>query len=107
MKILHLILSLSCAANLSAQDAPKKIKLPDILKEVSGLYIASPDSLWWVNDSGNAPSLYLTNAKGQLIQEVRLPVRNIYWEDLTYDKIGNIYIVDSGNNAIQLKNLKI
>ncbi|NJL74270.1 MAG: hypothetical protein HC892_03715 [Saprospiraceae bacterium] len=107
MKILHLILLLSGTASLCAQHAPKKIGLPDVLKEVSGLYVASPDSLWWVNDSGNAPSLYLTNAKGQLVQQVKLPVRNVDWEDLTYDKMGNIYIGDFGNNANQRNNLKI
>lgn len=88
----------------------KKIRLPEELKEVSGLYAAGTDSLWWLNDSGNAPALFLTDAQGE-IKQVNLlgfqGLRNRDWEDLTHDDVGNIYIGDFGNNANRRQDLCI
>lgn len=85
----------------------KKVKLPDVIYEASGLYVASPDSLYWLNDSGNAADLYLTNAQGDLLNTINLPVKNRDWEDLTHDDNGNLYIGDFGNNANKRRDLKI
>jgi len=85
----------------------KKVKLPDQLYEASGLYAASPDSLYWLNDSGNAADIYLTNAKGELLNTINLPLKNRGWEDLTHDNEGNLYIGDFGNNANKRRNLKV
>ncbi|MFN7116528.1 MAG: hypothetical protein ACK4TA_06980 [Saprospiraceae bacterium] len=94
--------------SLSAQNKlPKKIKLPDILREVSGLYYITPDSLWWHNDSGDQPRLLLTDVKGNMKKEVLLAVQSKDWEDITFDNQGNIYIGDFGNNLNQRKDLKI
>ncbi len=100
---LLLLMLLSCC--LTAQN--KRLLLPDVLREVSGLYRRSADSLWWHNDSGDQPRLVLTNAKGNLLEEIRLPVKNIDWEDITADHQGNIYIGDFGNNANARRNLRI
>lgn len=102
---LSLLLS-SCRSTEVAQ-APKNFKLPPILEEVSGLYIASSDSLYWLNDSGDRPALYLTNAKGDLLETILLPIKNIDWEDLTNDDKGNIYIGDFGNNNNNRRDLRI
>lgn len=85
----------------------KRFPLPAALREVSGLYRQSADSLWWHNDSGDQPRLVLTNAKGDLLKEIILPIKNVDWEDITADKLGNIYIGDFGNNANARKNLRI
>ncbi len=92
---------------LSAQKTPKQFKLPEVLEEASGLYVQASDSLWWINDSGNATELYLTNQKGKLQATLPIPVKNIDWEDLTADDKGNIYIGEFGNNRNARKNLKI
>ncbi|HMQ50351.1 MAG TPA: hypothetical protein PKA00_23185 [Saprospiraceae bacterium] len=88
----------------------KKIRLPEELKEVSGLYVAGTDSLWWLNDSGNAPALYLTESRGAIKRFTLLGqpgVKNRDWEDLTHDDEGNIYIGDFGNNANRRQDLCI
>lgn len=107
------LLFLSCivivlGSSINAQPQfPKKIKLPINLVEVSGLYIASPDRLWWHNDSGDRPRLILTDQKGSIKNEIELPVKNRDWEDLTSDPHGNIYIGDFGNNLNKRQDLCI
>lgn len=87
---------------------PRKIKLPPSLDEVSGLYYAGPDSLWWHNDGGNAPALYLTDRRGHIQKRVVLPqLRNVDWEDLTADDNGRLYIGDFGNNGSSRRDLRI
>ncbi len=93
--------------SLAQSNPPKKVKLPDSLVEVSGLYYANADSLWWHNDSGDAARLFLTNGRGELLEEIHLPFRNKDWEDITADDRGNIYIGDFGNNANARKDLRI
>lgn len=102
---LALLLFVSCF-NLFAQK--KRSRLPAALPEVSGLHITSPDSLWWHNDSGGKPSLFLTNGAGRLLAEVPVPhSTNKDWEDLTADISGRFYIGDFGNNANMRKDLRI
>lgn len=90
-----------------AQRSPRCFKLPAQLEEVSGLYRQANDSLWWHNDSGSAPVLYLTNAHGELLDQRRLPVRAIDWEDITADNNGNIYIGDFGDNRRRRDELRV
>jgi len=103
-----LLALLTNAIFLAAQNRPKKqFRLPDVLKEVSGLHYAAPDSLWWLNDSGDSPTLYLTNGVGEIKAKIRLPIRNVDWEDLTGDDKGRLYIGDFGNNRSLRQDLKI
>ncbi|MCB9052305.1 MAG: hypothetical protein H6556_22955 [Lewinellaceae bacterium] len=95
---------------LLSQDFPKKKKhrLPEELPEVSGLYLASPDSLWWLNDGEHPAELYLTDGKGTLLRKVPVPrAINRDWEDLTADGRGNLYIGDFGNNLNRRQDLAI
>lgn len=107
--VLALLLLLGAGSSLSAQQKVKKrFRLPPALSEASGLYYAGPDSLWWHNDSGDKPTLYLTDGKGNLKQTLPLPqVRHSDWEDLTHDNQGQLYIGDFGNNANRRQDLKI
>jgi len=85
-----------------------RFKLPPTLKEVSGLYLESPNSFWWLNDGGDAPRLYKTNGRGQIIDTLHFPsLKNKDWEDLTTDDKGNIYIGDFGNNLNKRQDLRI
>ncbi len=91
---------------LSAQK--KKYRLPPEIAEASGLFIAGSDSLWWHNDSDGKASLFLTNAKGELLAEAAVPkALNSDWEDLTADSAGRLYIGDFGNNLNNRKDLRI
>ncbi len=77
----------------------QRFALPPPLQEVSGLYVAGPDSLWWHNDSGNRPVLYCTDGRGRLKDSLEVAVPNRDWEDLTADEAGRLYIGDFGNNT--------
>mgnify|MGYP006302007921 CR=1 FL=1 len=108
-KITLYLLLLACANLLLAQEKlPPRFKLASSLQEVSGLYRAATDSLWWHNDSGDTPRLFVSDRCGQIKQELTLSnARNQDWEDITADDAGNIYIGDFGNNANARQNLKI
>jgi hypothetical protein len=85
-----------------------KAKLPQLLEEVSGIqYDANEDAFWMLNDSGNAPSVFLVKEDGTIVRELRIDAKNNDWEDITMDAEGNLYIGDFGNNANDRKNLRI
>lgn len=77
----------------------KKIFLPRILQENSGVLYLPAAGLLWINDGGHTSDLYLTALDGKLLQQHTLPLRNKDWEELTTDEAGNIYIGDFGNGA--------
>ncbi|MBR9920061.1 MAG: hypothetical protein GYB31_04420 [Bacteroidetes bacterium] len=94
--------------SIAQETFPRKFKLPDVLNEVSGLFIQAPDSLWWHNDSGNPPTLYRTNRQGDIVEEIHFDfLRNRDWEDISHDSSGNIYIGDFGNNCNCRKDLRV
>lgn len=96
------ILALLCLLSvpLMAQSkSPRKFRLPQELREVSGLVVNSVDSLWWHNDGGNAAELFLTNGRGEIQSAISLPtIINQDWEDLTQDDQGRLFIGDFGDN---------
>ena len=96
------------AASSAQKDKPKTIRLPAILTEVSGLWVASPDSLWWHNDGGHSPTLYCTDPSGKIIDKISFKtIKNNDWEDMTVDDHGRIFIGDFGNNSNRRDDLKI
>lgn len=103
---LILLFSLLASSLMSAQS--DCFALPKALREVSGLAIAAPDSLWWINDGGNAPVLFLTNAQGQLLKEIPIAgTRNRDWEDLAQGPDGQLFIGDFGNNLNNRRDMRI
>ncbi len=87
----------------------KKIaKLPDHLKEISGLTFLNDTVLVAHNDGGNNASLYFLNLQGVQIHSVIVEnAKNKDWEDITSDGKGFIYIADIGNNENNRDNLCI
>jgi len=86
----------------------KRIKLPEELKEVSGMVRMSDGILWMHNDSRNPSILFRFDPINDLIVEKRtLPIPNRDWEDITTDPFGKLYIGDFGNNGNARKNLRI
>ena len=79
------------------------------LEEVSAVeIIPNSDLFWTIQDSGNDSKLYGLDTKGNISQEIIITnVSNIDWEDLTSDKLGNLYIGDFGNNNEKRKHFRI
>ncbi len=82
--------------------------LPTILKESSGIELASNDTYWSHNDAGNKASIYNFDKQGQLISTLKIKdTDNEDWEDMTQDEAGNLYVGDFGNNDNDRKDLAI
>lgn len=106
--LLLIFLCFNISIVVAQKQGKKRFKLPSEINEVSGLYRASADSLWWHNDSGDGPNVFLTNGKGELLEKRTLsPAQAIDWEDMTADGEGQIYIGDFGDNRENRTNLKI
>ncbi|MEM9835334.1 MAG: hypothetical protein AAF828_02455 [Bacteroidota bacterium] len=82
------------------QQLPRKVKLPVVLEEASGLAFRADRSVATLhNDSGDGPFLYQISPKtGQVLQRINLPTRAQDWEDICLDDEENIYVGDFGNN---------
>ncbi len=84
-------------------------ELPKDLKEASGIcYDATNNLIWTLEDSGNENEIYALNNQGKILKTIKLEdVKNNDWEDITQDKLGNLYVGDFGNNDNERKNLAI
>jgi hypothetical protein len=81
-------------------------KLPDELRETSGLYCPEVGSAYTVNDSGNTPIIYNIDTTGRVIAQKTVSTKNIDWEALTGDS-QHFYIGDVGNNNGKRKLVQI
>ncbi|MGK0365238.1 MAG: hypothetical protein ACI85O_002304 [Saprospiraceae bacterium] len=107
-KSLVLLLLLLSFSLISFAQGKEKFKLPDALNEVSGIIYFSQDSIWWLNDGGNSPTLFLSNSDGEILKRQEISnALNRDWEDLTHDNQGNFYIGDFGNNRNKRRDLTI
>jgi len=95
-----LLLASACAVQYSTPTSPlvitSTVELPEELSETSGLFCES-DSLYSVNDSGNAPIIYKVNYQGEIVQQINVALTNKDWEAITADA-NYFYIADVGNN---------
>jgi hypothetical protein len=75
--------------------------LPINLKEISAAEtLPNSDLIWVIEDKGNKNNIYGINARGKIIKDIDVSnASNIDWEDLTSDRLGNLYIGDFGNNS--------
>ncbi len=105
--ILLMTTSVSCQKD-ETSDLFKISKLPHAVHEISGITMLSDNNLYAINDSGNAPTLFCINQKGEILSEIKIPdAKNKDWEDLAYDHEDTIYIGDFGNNGNDRKDLKV
>jgi hypothetical protein len=95
------LLFLSCGSG-------RRVRLPDTLREVSGLAPHGDGTLWMLNDGGNEAVLYRVDPRTGAVLEQRTPgLTNRDWEDLASDQKGYLYIGDTGNNRNNRKDLCI
>ncbi|HLP64710.1 hypothetical protein [Flavobacterium sp.] len=72
--------------------------VPKELKEVSGIAISNHD-IYCIEDSGNDSEIIIIDSVGSVVRRLKVnDTPNTDWEDLTFDKNGNLYIGDFGNN---------
>ena len=84
------------------------VDLPKRLNECSGLTTLDGDTLWLIEDGGNADNLYGINTEGRVVATFEVSnAKNEDWEALTSDTSGNVYIGDFGNNKSKRKDLAI
>jgi len=107
MKYLSLVLFLfllSACANYGQLTVITK--LPNSLKESSGIAYYKNDKVWTMEDHGNKDVIYQVDFKGNITSEFKVKnAKNEDWEDLTTDKKGNLYVADIGNNDNDRKDL--
>ena len=83
------------------------------LDEISGLAASRvhPDTLWVLNDGGNAPALYAIGKRGGLQATFRIAgVVNTDWEDLAAFDLGGrhyLLVADTGDNGGLRKTLQL
>ena len=83
-------------------------KLPQEIKETSGLICIDGEKFLTINDSGGEPIIYVFTHEGKIVHRCTLTnAQNIDWEALTTDYKDRIFIGDFGNNKNQRKNLGV
>lgn len=109
MKKYIFISLLLLACKQPEQSISELYSFPKKLKEVSGIvYTQKDQSIWAIEDSGNASAIYKIDAAGKKTKTVTLTdVENRDWEDITMDKNGDLYIGDFGNNDNERQDLAI
>lgn len=107
MRLLFFLFLFAISASFG-QKIKKIGKLPKSIEESSGLILYNDTLFITHNDSGDKPTLYFINLKGELIHQITVSnAINNDWEEITKDEEGNIYIGDFGNNLNKRKNLTI
>jgi hypothetical protein len=98
-----------CAQSPTQESKLKQLgKFPSSLKEVSGMETTQDGNLWVIEDSGNKDHIYKVNHKAEVLYSLKIDhAKNVDWEELTTDSLGNLYIGDFGNNANERKDLVI
>ena len=88
------------------------IKLPEFLRETSGLARSSRDpNVFWTHNDGNKSELFSVDGNGQLLSRVRLvgaPLTD--WEDIETGRCGSascLYIADIGDNNSNRQHITI
>ena len=102
-----LILTIACGCVRYGQ-LKSSATLPKKLNECSGMTTLDGETLWVIEDGGNADNLYGIDTRGEIVATFEVSnAKNKDWEALCSDREGNLYIGDFGNNKSQRKDLVI
>lgn len=90
------------------QVIPKTLgKLPERIKESSGIVIGENNTFWTHNDGSDSGYIYQLNMNLEIIKKLKITNSlDIDVEDITQDD-NYFYVNDMGNNANKRKNLRI
>lgn len=87
-------------------DFKRVASFPAELHEISGMVLKG-DTIYALNDGGNAPKLYLTDTQGSIQRIFHVKAENQDWEELTAAGDSLLFIGDFGNNDNTRKQLRI
>jgi hypothetical protein len=86
----------------------KKAILDKELKEISGWVFVNDSTIVAHNDSGDDPRLFILELNGEIRHKTKLlKVKNVDFEDITFDGKKHLYLGDFGNNDNNRKDLVI
>ncbi len=77
---------------------PSNRKLPDALKEVSGVARLAGGKTYWINDGGNAAMLYQGGLPGEPFEGFDVSMENVDWEAMSPYRDSLLCICDIGDN---------
>lgn len=98
----------TCIYSVKAQELTLLQKLPNELRENSGMANYGDSIFYFHNDSGHPNDIYRYHKKSKTLEKFTVPEAiNVDWEEMAQDSDGNLYIGDFGNNANSRKDLKI
>lgn len=107
VSIIALVFFVSCDDKSQTKPLKQIADLPLALKEVSGIAYFN-NLIYSIEDSGNPNEVIIIDTLGNTTRAVKINnIENKDWEDLTFDKKGNLYIGDFGNNDNDRKDLAI
>lgn len=100
MKLPILLLFFGLLASGAGAQVKSHFKLPEAVREVSGLVINQEGQFIWHNDSGHEPKLYFTDGQGELLHILHYPgLPATDWEDITQSPSGDLFIGNFGSNC--------
>ena len=107
MKPIFILILLCLSCNTGKLDVIAEID--NEIDEASALEtVKGSNLLWTIEDAGNKNYLFGLDHKGHINKKIKITnAKNIDWEDLTSDNLGNIYIGDFGNNSKKRKKFLI
>jgi hypothetical protein len=106
--VLYLLIVIGFLQSALAQTIRLVTTFDNELRENSGMAYYGNGVVYLVNDGGNGPKLFRfdTTQNGYTALGI-VNASNKDWEDLTTDKLNNLYIGDFGNNDNERSNLRI
>jgi hypothetical protein len=106
--LIPFFLVVNCSTKSETNERIEKLfEFPKKVKEVSGI-TWHKNLVWSIQDSGNSNEVFGFDVSGKMEEKVEVKgASNIDWEDITTDKMGNLYIGDFGNNDNERQDLTI
>ncbi len=86
---------------------PGNRKLPETLREVSGVARMSDGNTYWINDGGNPAELFEGGIDNRPVTRFDVSLPNVDWEGLTPYKDSLLCICDIGDNRQRRQEIKL
>ncbi len=92
---------------LSFGCVPGNRKLPQELREVSGVARLANGNTYWINDGGNGPIVFYNSIPRQNSKSFSVSLENVDWEGMSPYRDSLLCICDIGDNRQKRKDIRI